>query len=107
MAITEICGQKVGYNALVSNVSKSRQPALISDTTAGSVVILQVGPCRHGRRIQLDPAVGAGEVIQRVTDSQGLDVGLVIKPALGKTLHVTEATPSGTTLLATIDIERL
>jgi hypothetical protein len=34
-------------------------------------------------------------------------VGLVIKPALGKTLHVVESTPSGATLLATIDIEHL
>jgi hypothetical protein len=107
MAETEICGQSVGYNALVSDVSKESEPALISEVTSGSVVILQVAPCSRGRLIRLDPADGAGEVVQRVRDSQGLDVGLVIKPALGKTLHVAESTPSGTTLLATIDIEHL
>lgn len=107
MVTTEICGQKVGYNAVVSDVSEATDPPLITGVTAGSVVILQVAPCGRGLMTHLAPTQGAGDVIQRVTDSRGLDVGLVIKPVLGKTLRVNETTPSGSSLLATIDIEHL
>jgi hypothetical protein len=58
-------------------------------------------------RDRAGPKEGAGTVVQRIQDARGLDVGLVVRPVLGKMLRISTTGSAGRMLLATISVHQL